>query len=187
MQMISKFQYDLFLTMLYLSVNFEWKWSIPSKVIYHKPKLRIKLKPKKGPYSVKIWGWSSNSNLTSTIISAFPSLNFKWNWCISSKVIDQKPRWDKKQKWGKKTKSKRAIADDLQIRIWPVFNNALPFCKFWMELMHPFKSYWSVTKFEAKPKSKKDHNSVKILSMISQFKLDLYLIMIYTSVNFEWN
>ena len=34
---------------------------------------------------------------------------------------------------------------------------------------------------------KKGHKSVKNLQMISKFKLDLYLMMLYPSVNFEWN
>ena len=42
-------------------------------------------------------------------------------------------------------------------------------------------SIWS--KSVAKPKSKKGHNLVKILSMITKFDLDLYLAMLYPSVN----
>ena len=37
--MTSKFQLDLYLTILYPSVNFEWNWCIPPKVIDRKPKL----------------------------------------------------------------------------------------------------------------------------------------------------
>ena len=34
------------------------------------------------------------------------------------------------------------FANDLQIRAWPAFYDALPFCKIWNKLLHPFKSYW---------------------------------------------
>ena len=34
---------------------------------------------------------------------------------------------------------------------WPVFYDASPLCNIWIELLHPFKSYWSET---IKPKSK---------------------------------
>ena len=37
----------------------------------------------------------------------------------------------------------------------------------------------------ARDTGKKGHNSVKILQMTSLFKLDLYFMMIYPSVNFE--
>ena len=39
----------------------------------------------------------------------------------------------------------------------------------------------------AKSKVKKDHILIKIKLMISKSKLNLYLIMLYPSVNFEWN
>ena len=41
--------------------------------------------------------------------------------------------------------------------------------------------------FIQKSKSKKSHNSGKMLRMTSKFKLDLYLMMLYPSVNVEWN
>ena len=47
------------------------------------------------------------------------------------------------------------------------------------------KIYRLETKSEAKPNSKKGHNSVKFLQMICKFVLDLYLTMLYPSVNFE--
>ena len=33
------------------------------------------------------------------------------------------------------------IANDPQIRTYPVFYDALPFRKIWMKLLNPFKSY----------------------------------------------
>ena len=36
-----------------------------------------------------------------------------------------------------------------------------------------------------KTQVEKDHNSVKILKMISKFKLDMYFTMLYPSVNFD--
>ena len=48
----------------------------------------------------------------------------------------------------KRARTHLNFADDLQIRNWPVFYDALPVCKFWIKLMHPFKSYRSETKLE---------------------------------------
>ena len=62
----------------------------------------------------------------------YPSVNFKWNCCIPSKVIVPKPQFSRN------LSKKRAIT---HFQTWPVFNDILPFCKVWMKLMHPFKSY----------------------------------------------
>ena len=53
--------------------------------------------------------------------------------------------------------------------------------------MHPCKSYWAETNINTptKTKSKKGHNSDKILRMIINIELDLYFTMIYPSANFQ--
>ena len=39
----------------------------------------------------------------------------------------------------------------------------------------------------AQTQVKKSHNSLKILRMTSEFELDLYFMMLYPSVYFEWD
>ena len=55
--------------------------------------------------------------------------------------------------------------------------------------MHPYKSYRADTNINTttKTKSKKGHNSAKIMRMITGIKPDLYRIMIYPSANFQHN
>ena len=60
------------------------------------------------------------------------------------------------------------------------------FCKFWIKLLHPFKSYWSETTLNKNRSKKRGHNWVKILRFTPFFKLDLYLMMLYPSVKLEW-
>ena len=43
-------------------------------------------------------------------------------------------------------KLSQKFGNDLKIRTWPVFYDALPFCKTWMKLLHPLKSYQLETK-----------------------------------------
>ena len=56
-----------------------------------------------------------------------------------------------------------------------------------MKLLHPFKSYWSETTIKPKNKYKKRHNSVQILRMTAKFEFEVYLMMHYPCVNFQWN
>ena len=50
-----------------------------------------------------------------------------------------------------------------------------------MKLLHPFNTQFF------RNLSKKGHNSVNILRMTPKSELDLYFMMLYLSVNFEWN
>ena len=47
--------------------------------------------------------------------------------------------------------------------------------------MHPCKSYWvqTIINTPTKTKSKKGHNSAKILPMITNIELDLYILQWY--------
>ena len=53
--------------------------------------------------------------------------------------------------------------------------------------MHPFKSYCSEEQFNKPLGQKNGNNSITMLPMISKFKLDLYLTMLYQYVNIESN
>ena len=82
---------ELYFMMLYPSVNFKWNCCIPSKVTDRKPKFSQKLS-KKGHNSVKILQMISKFKLDLYFIMFYPSVNFDWNWCIPSKVIDREPK-----------------------------------------------------------------------------------------------
>ena len=67
-----------------------------------------------------------------------------------------------------KPQSKRGLNSDkiLQmISTWPEFYNALPFCKLWTKLMHPFKNYWSETKSVTQPMTTLTMTQMEISSL----------------------
>ena len=95
--MTSKFELDLYFLMLYPSVNIERNCCIPSKVIDLKPQFSQNRR-KKSHYSVKILQMTSLFELDLYSMMLYPFLNFEWNWCIPSKVIDLKPKlWRHRQ------------------------------------------------------------------------------------------
>ena len=93
----------------------------------------------------------------------------------------------------KKSKKGHNLAKILQMITkywtWPVFYNGISFCKLPIKSMHPCKSYWAETNINipTKTKSKKGHNSAKILRMNPNNEPDLYFTMVYPSANSQWH
>ena len=88
---------------------------------------------------------TSKFKLDLYLIMLYPSVKFERNCCIPLKVIDRKPQIHNLAKiYVKKGHiSFKKLRITLFFRTWPAFNDAWPFCKAYMNLMHPFKSYRS--------------------------------------------
>ena len=90
-------------------------------------------------------------------------------------------------------KSNRAITQVKSLRMTSKFELGLYF----MMLYPSVKFGWNCCilskvidrkpQFSQNLSKKKGHNSAKILQITSTFKFDMYLLMIYPSVKFEWN
>ena len=102
LQITSKFELDLYFMMIYPSLKFERNCCFPSKVIDRKPQIDniAKIQVKKGPNSVNFLRITPFFELGLYLMMRDRSVKYKWNWCIRSRVIDQKPKvWRRGRRW----------------------------------------------------------------------------------------
>ena len=125
-----------------------------------------------------------------------PSLQTEWNQCIPSKVIEGKqylyhlftPTTKTKLKKGHNLAKILRMITNIKLDLYfTMIHVYISFLKLSIKSMHPCKSYWVVTNINTptKSKSKKGHNSAKILWMITNMELDLYFTMIYPFANLQ--